>query len=145
MPSFSSPLSPFSFDEITLSFNAGSIYHLTKCLDALCFQFYNKNDGLRVTDLHQGIVWGTNTIQVQRSLLFPYSLLITPQSSPLALHSSLLSTLYSLLTSLYSLISFLSTVLSPLSSLLSPIYFLYPPSSLLLPFSPLLYLCHLHL
>ncbi len=41
----------------------GSVYHLTKCLDALVFQFYNKNDGLRVTDLHQGIVWGTNTPQ----------------------------------------------------------------------------------
>jgi UDP-sulfoquinovose synthase len=43
--------------------NPGSIYHLTKCLDALTFQFYNKNDGLRITDLHQGIVWGTNTKQ----------------------------------------------------------------------------------
>lgn len=41
----------------------GSVYHLTKCLDALVFQFYNKNDGLRITDLHQGIVWGTNTKQ----------------------------------------------------------------------------------
>jgi len=41
----------------------GSIYHATKCLDALLFQFYNKNDALRVTDLHQGIVWGTNTPQ----------------------------------------------------------------------------------
>lgn len=46
--------------------NPGSIYHLTKCLDALCFQFYNKNDGVRVTDLHQGIVWGTNTDQTIR-------------------------------------------------------------------------------
>lgn len=44
----------------------GSVYHLTKCLDALTFQFYNKNDGLRVTDLHQGIVWGTNTPQTIR-------------------------------------------------------------------------------
>lgn len=44
----------------------GSIYHLTKCLDALVFQFYNKNDGVRVTDLHQGIVWGTNTPQTIR-------------------------------------------------------------------------------
>lgn len=43
--------------------NPGSVYHLTKCLDALTFQFYNKNDGLRITDLHQGIVWGTNTKQ----------------------------------------------------------------------------------
>ena len=41
----------------------GSIYHATKCLDATLFQFYNKNDGLRITDLHQGIVWGTNTPQ----------------------------------------------------------------------------------
>ena len=44
----------------------GSIYHLTKCLDALVFQFYNKNDGIRVTDLHQGVVWGTNTAQTIR-------------------------------------------------------------------------------
>lgn len=44
----------------------GSVYHTTKCLDALLFQFYNKNDGLRVTDLHQGIVWGTNTDQTIR-------------------------------------------------------------------------------
>lgn len=39
----------------------GSIYHMTKTQDALLFYFYNKNDGLRVTDLHQGIVWGTST------------------------------------------------------------------------------------
>ena len=30
------------------------------------FQFYNKNDAIRVTDLHQGIVWGTNTEQTIR-------------------------------------------------------------------------------
>ena len=41
--------------------NPGSIYHMTKTQDALFFQFYNKNDGVRVTDLHQGVVWGTNT------------------------------------------------------------------------------------
>jgi len=41
----------------------GSVYHTTKCLDALLFQFYNKNDQIRTTDLHQGIVWGTNTPQ----------------------------------------------------------------------------------
>lgn len=39
----------------------GSIYHMTKTQDALLFYFYNKNDGLRITDLHQGVVWGTNT------------------------------------------------------------------------------------
>jgi len=41
----------------------GSVYHATKCLDAIMWQFYQKNDQLRVTDLHQGIVWGTNTPQ----------------------------------------------------------------------------------
>jgi len=41
--------------------NPGSIYHTTKTQDALFFQFYNNNDGLRITDLHQGVVWGTNT------------------------------------------------------------------------------------
>lgn len=41
--------------------NPGSIYHMTKTQDALMFYYYNKNDGLRITDLHQGVVWGTNT------------------------------------------------------------------------------------
>lgn len=41
--------------------NPGSVYHMTKCLDQLILQFYNKNWGLRATDLHQGIVWGVNT------------------------------------------------------------------------------------
>ena len=39
----------------------GSVYHLTKTLDQLLFYYFNKNDGIQVTDLHQGIVWGTNT------------------------------------------------------------------------------------
>lgn len=39
----------------------GSIYHMTKTMDALMFNYYNKNDELRITDLHQGIVWGTET------------------------------------------------------------------------------------
>jgi UDP-sulfoquinovose synthase len=30
-------------------------------LDELLFYFYNKNDAIRITDLHQGIVWGTQT------------------------------------------------------------------------------------
>jgi len=41
----------------------GSVYHATKCLDQVMFQFYQRNDQLRITDLHQGIVWGTNTAQ----------------------------------------------------------------------------------
>ena len=39
----------------------GSIYHMTKAQDALFFQFYAKNYNLRITDLHQGIIWGINT------------------------------------------------------------------------------------
>ena len=46
--------------------NPGSVYHMTKTQDQLLFAFYNKNDGVRVTDLHQGIVWGTNTTETSR-------------------------------------------------------------------------------
>jgi Nucleoside-diphosphate-sugar epimerases len=52
--------------EILYPANPGSIYHMTKCLDQLLFQFYARNDGLRITDLHQGIVWGTHTEQTRR-------------------------------------------------------------------------------
>lgn len=41
----------------------GSIYHLTKAQDELLFQFYSKMYNLKITDLHQGIVWGTNTAE----------------------------------------------------------------------------------
>jgi UDP-sulfoquinovose synthase len=47
--------------EILYPPSPGSIYHMTKCQDALMFAYYNKNDKLRITDLHQGIVWGTQT------------------------------------------------------------------------------------
>lgn len=47
--------------EILHPANPGSIYHMTKTQDALMFHYYNKNDDVRITDLHQGIVWGTNT------------------------------------------------------------------------------------
>ena len=49
--------------EILHPANPGSVYHLTKTLDQLMFSFYAKNDRLRITDLHQGIVWGTQTEQ----------------------------------------------------------------------------------
>ena len=41
--------------------NPGSVYHMTKSMDQIMFQYYAKNDRLRITDLHQGIVWGTQT------------------------------------------------------------------------------------
>ncbi|HFC05510.1 MAG TPA: NAD-dependent epimerase/dehydratase family protein, partial [Rhizobiales bacterium] len=47
--------------EVLYPVNPGSIYHLTKTQDQLMFAYYAKNDKLRITDLHQGIVWGTDT------------------------------------------------------------------------------------
>jgi len=52
--------------EILHPANPGSVYHMTKTLDQLLFSYYAKNDGLRITDLHQGIVWGTETAQTAR-------------------------------------------------------------------------------
>ena len=49
--------------EILHPANAGSVYHMTKTLDQLMFAFYAKNDDIRITDLHQGVVWGTQTKQ----------------------------------------------------------------------------------
>ncbi|WP_296132001.1 NAD-dependent epimerase/dehydratase family protein [Corynebacterium sp.] len=46
--------------------NPGSIYHMTKVLDQHLFAYYAKNDELRITDLHQGIIWGTHTEQTAR-------------------------------------------------------------------------------
>ncbi len=51
----------FVEQEILFPPNPGSVYHMTKTQDQLLFAFYNKNDDVRVTDLHQGIVWGTQT------------------------------------------------------------------------------------
>ncbi len=52
--------------EILYPANPGSIYHMTKTQDQLFFYFYNKNDGVKITDLHQGIVWGTQTSETSR-------------------------------------------------------------------------------
>ena len=51
--------------EILYPANPGSIYHMTKTQDQLLFFYYNKNDRLRITDLHQGIVWGTETAETR--------------------------------------------------------------------------------
>ena len=52
--------------EILHPANPGSVYHMTKTLDQLMFAFYSKNDEVRITDLHQGIVWGTQIPQTEK-------------------------------------------------------------------------------
>lgn len=52
--------------EILYPANPGSIYHMTKTQDQLFFHFYNKNDKVKITDLHQGIVWGTQTAETRK-------------------------------------------------------------------------------
>ncbi len=53
-------------EEILHPASPGSVYHMTKTLDQLIFLYYNKNDNVKITDLHQGIVWGTNTKETSR-------------------------------------------------------------------------------
>ncbi len=43
----------------------GSVYHMTKSMDQLLFQYYAENDRLRISDLHQGVVWGTETAETR--------------------------------------------------------------------------------
>lgn len=50
-------------EEILYPTHPGSIYHMTKVLDQDLFAYYAENDRLRITDLHQGIVWGTSTAE----------------------------------------------------------------------------------
>lgn len=45
--------------------NPGSIYHMTKSMDQILFQFFVKNSQLKITDLHQGVVWGTDTAETR--------------------------------------------------------------------------------
>lgn len=51
--------------EILYPVDPGSVYHMTKTLDQLLFLYYAKNDALAITDLHQGIVWGTTTEETE--------------------------------------------------------------------------------
>jgi len=52
-------------NQILYPANPGSVYHMTKTQDQLFFYYYNKNDSIRITDLHQGIVWGTQTVETR--------------------------------------------------------------------------------
>jgi len=56
----------FKKKEIIYPTDPGSIYHMTKSLDQVLFYYYNKNYRLKITDLHQGIVWGTETKETKQ-------------------------------------------------------------------------------
>lgn len=50
-------------EEILFPGRPDSVYHMSKLLDQHMFAFYARTYGLRCTDLHQGIVWGSQTIE----------------------------------------------------------------------------------
>lgn len=43
-----------------------TVYHMTKQLDQHLFAFYARFYGLTITDLHQGVVWGTQTAETRQ-------------------------------------------------------------------------------
>ncbi len=61
----SEPQAPEAF-EMLHPVNPPSVYHMTKALDQVLLAYYAKNDGIRITDLLQGIVWGTQTAETSR-------------------------------------------------------------------------------
>ncbi len=53
-------------DKIVYPPNPGSIYHLSKVLDHYLLQYYKKNWNIPITDLHQGIVWGAQSLETSK-------------------------------------------------------------------------------
>jgi len=41
--------------------NPGSVYDATQCMNQIMFDFYNRNEGIPITDAMAGIVWGADT------------------------------------------------------------------------------------
>jgi len=46
---------------IPVPMRPGSVYHLTKAMDSQVLSYFARVSGLHVTDLHQGVVWGSQT------------------------------------------------------------------------------------
>lgn len=51
--------------EIVHPYYPGSVYHMTKCLDNVTLLNFHKYFGLKITELHQGIVWGVSTEETE--------------------------------------------------------------------------------
>lgn len=45
----------------------GSLYHATKVMDSDMLNFYSRNNGIKVTDIHQGPVYGINTKESEKN------------------------------------------------------------------------------
>jgi len=50
-----------------IPFNPTSTYHLSKSQITALLNFYSQNFGINITDLYQGIVWGTQTTETSLS------------------------------------------------------------------------------
>lgn len=44
-----------------------SVYHLSKVLDQQLCAYYVRRHGLTITDVHQGVVWGSQTVETSRA------------------------------------------------------------------------------
>lgn len=53
-------------EEILQPFNPVSVYHLTKAMDHLGIAHFASRFGVRATDLHQGTVWGSETLETAK-------------------------------------------------------------------------------
>lgn len=51
--------------EIVHPYYPGSVYHMTKCLDNVTLLNFQKYFDLKITELHQGIVWGVSTPETE--------------------------------------------------------------------------------
>lgn len=58
---------PLKEKDILFPTSPGSIYHLTKSMEQLMFDYAARNDDLSITDLHQGIVWGFETQETRQA------------------------------------------------------------------------------
>ena len=52
--------------EIVHPYYPGSVYHMTKCLDNVTLLNFHKYFNLKITELHQGIVWGVSTPETEK-------------------------------------------------------------------------------
>ncbi len=50
-----------SREQIDISMDVSSLYHLSKCQDSLLLNFYNNNDKLKISEVRPGVIYGFQT------------------------------------------------------------------------------------